>query len=359
MKKRNKKILAIVQYPEQVSPGQRFRIELYKELLEKNGYSLTTKPFLDKNGYDVIHRYGFFFKKFFATIKGYIGRLVLLLQLSKFDFIFLQREVAPLGPPVFEWLYIKIFRKKIIYDFDDAIWIRSVSEQNSAAANFKNADKVKNICKWAYKVSCGNEYLCNFAWQYNSNVFYNPTCVDIEKRHNILTNHDVERISIGWTGSFSTLKYLEIVVVALKRLQEKYEFDIKIICNEKPVINLKNVNYIKWSEENEVSELATCQIGLMPLTNDEWSEGKCGFKLIQYLALGMPAVSSPVGVNKIIIEDGINGFFALTDEDWYLGIEKLMLDVDLRKKMGNSGRQKIIAQYSVQSNMNNFLGLFS
>jgi glycosyltransferase involved in cell wall biosynthesis len=295
----------------------------------------------------------------FATIKGYIGRLLLLFQVSKYDFIFLQREVAPLGPPIFEWLYIKLLRKKVIYDFDDAIWMASVSEQNSAAANFKNADKVKNICKWAYKVSCGNEYLCNYARQFNSNVVYNPTCVDIEKRHNVLANHDVERITIGWTGSFSTLKYLEIIEGAMKRLQEKYEFDIKIICNEKPSLNLKNVKYIKWSEENEVAELATCQIGLMPLTNDEWSEGKCGFKLIQYLALGMPAVSSPVGVNKIIIEDGINGFFANTADDWYNKIELLLLDAALRKKMGNAGRQKMINQYSLQSNMNNFLGLFS
>jgi glycosyltransferase involved in cell wall biosynthesis len=359
MANKKKEILMVVQYPEKVSPGQRFRFELYKETLEKNGYLVTTKSFLDNNGYEIIHSFGNFLKKSIATIKGYFGRLVLLFQINQFDFIFLQREVAPLGPPVFEWIYIKLFHKKIIYDFDDAIWIASISEQNSAAANFKNADKVKNICKWAYKVSCGNEYLCNYARQYNSNVIYNPTCVDTEKRHNVLAIHEVEKITIGWTGSFSTLKYLEIVEPALKRLQDKYDFDIKIICNEKPSLDLKNVQFIKWSEENEVSALATCQIGLMPLTNDEWSEGKCGFKLIQYLSLGIPAVSSPVGVNKIIIEEGINGFFAISSDEWYCAIEKLILDQALRKKMGIAGRAKIIAQYSLQSNLNNFLSLFS
>jgi glycosyltransferase involved in cell wall biosynthesis len=359
MNKNRQEILMIVQYPENVSPGQRFRFELYKETLTKNGYSITTRSFFDKNGYEVIHLYGFLLKKSIALLKGFFGRLSLLSQIGKYDFIFLQREITPVGPPVFEWLFAKLFRKKIIYDFDDAIWMQTVSEQNSLAGNFKNAKKVKKICKWAYKVSGGNEYLCNYARQFNNNVVYNPTCVDTKNKHNVLANHDVERITIAWTGSFSTLKYLAIVENALKMLQQTYDFDIKIICNKEPSLNLKNIQYIQWTEENEVSELASCQIGLMPLTNDEWSEGKCGFKLIQYMSLGIPAVSSYVGVNKNIVEEGVTGFFATSDEDWYRSIEKLILDAALRKKMGKAGLQKIIAQYSLQSNEKNFLNLFS
>ena len=358
MKNKKSEILMIVQYPEKVSPCQRFRFELYQDTLTENGYNITTKPFLDNKGYAVIHQYGFFFKKSMALLKGFAGRMLLLFQLHKYDFILLQREVAPIGPPIFEWLYVKVFNKKVIYDFDDAIWIKSVSEQNSLAAKFKYAKKVKSICKWSYKVSGGNRFLCNYAGQYNENTIYNPTCVDTVKRYNVLVNHDVEKITIVWTGSFSTLKYLAVAETALQMLQEKYEFDIKIICNEKPSLNLKNVQYIEWSEDNEVSELASCQIGLMPLTKDEWSEGKCGFKLIQYLALGIPAVSSAVGVNKTIIEEGVNGYFADTDTDWYNAIEKLILDREGRKRMGKAGRQKMITQYSLQSNENNFLTLF-
>ncbi len=356
---KNKEILMIVQYPEKVSPCQRFRFELYKDTLAGNGYNVTTKPFLDRDGYAIIHQYGFLFKKIFALIKGFAGRVLLLFHLHKYDFILLQREVAPIGPPVFEWLYVKLFNKKVIYDFDDAIWIESVSEQNGLAGKFKNAKKVKNICKWVSKVSAGNEYLCSYARQYNNHVTFNPTCVDTVKGHNILANHDVERLTIVWTGSFSTLKYLGMVENALQKLQREYDFDIKIICNKKPSINLKNIQYVEWSEDNEVSELASCQIGIMPLTNDEWSEGKCGFKLIQYLALGIPAVSSCVGVNKTIIEDGVNGYFADTDADWYTSIKKLILDTEGRKKMGCAGQQKIIGQYSLQSNEENFINLFS
>ncbi|MDZ4793549.1 MAG: glycosyltransferase, partial [Bacteroidota bacterium] len=283
----------------------------------------------------------------------------LLFKIKKYSYVFLQREAAPLGPPIFEWLYIKLCGKKLIYDFDDAIWLENASQHNSLSYILRNPGKVKYICKLAYRVSCGNEYLCSYAKQFNSNVVYNPTCVDTEKRHNIISTHNVSKITIGWTGTFSTLKYLDIVIPSLKKLQEKYDFNIKIICNQQPLFEMKNLSYVEWTEQNEVAELASCQIGLMPLTIDEWSEGKCGFKLIQYLSLGIPAVSSPVGVNKKIIEQGKNGFLCTNDAEWYNAIEKLILDSELRQKMGEEGRKKIVNEYSLLSNKENFLGLFS
>lgn len=359
MKNKKKEILMVVQYPENVSPGQRFRVELYKDILKENGFAITTKSFLDQKGYKVIFEYGFFFAKFLAILKGFLHRFLLLFSLHKYDFIFLQREATPIGPPIFEWLCTKLLNKKIIYDFDDAIWIRLVSEQNSFATVFKNTGKIKKICQWVYKVSCGNQFLCDYALQYNLNVVYNPTCVDTTYKHSLLANHDVERITVVWTGSFSTMIYLDIVVPALRKLQDKYDFDVKIISNHPPSFHLKNLNYVKWTEENEVAELATCQIGLMPLANDEWSQGKCGFKLIQYLALEMPAVSSSIGVNNNIIEESINGYFADSTIEWYNAIEKLMLDKALRKRMGSAGREKIIEYYSLLSNKANFIRLFS
>lgn len=359
MMKNKKRILALVQYPENVSPGQRFRFELYKDLLNKNGFTITTKSFLDQKGYEIIHKYGFFLAKFSAILQGFLNRFLLLFSIHKFDFIFLQREASPIGPPIFEWLFAKLLKKKMIYDFDDAIWIKSVSDQNRLASIFKNTGKIKKICKWAYKVSCGNQFLCDYALQYNSTVVYNPTCVDTIFKHNLLANHATERITVVWTGSFSTMIYLEIVIPALRMLQEKYDFDIKIISNQPPSFHLKNIKYVKWTEESEVAEMATCQIGLMPLTNDEWSRGKCGFKLVQYLALEIPAVSSPVGVNTCIIEEGINGYFANSTTEWYHAIEKLMLDQVLREKLGGAGRNKIIEQYSLLSNESNFISLFS
>ncbi|MEN9572122.1 MAG: hypothetical protein RL172_3353 [Bacteroidota bacterium] len=359
MEVKKKQILFVAQYPEKVSPGQRFRFELYKPLLESNGFSITTHSFLQQRGYHIIHKQGFFLSKVWEVLKGYSRRILLLFTIHRYDFIFLQREAAPLGPPIFEWLYSRVFKKKLIYDFDDAIWMEHISEHNSMARGFKNVNKVKKICSWAYRVSCGNQYLCNYARKYATQVQYNPTCVDTDNRHNILANHDVDKVTIGWTGSFSTLKYFEQILPVLRRLQQQYDFNVKIICNQRPDFELSNLQYVEWTEQNEVAELATCNIGLMPLTKDEWSEGKCGFKLIQYLALEIPAVSTPVGVNALIVEDGVNGFLCNDDNEWYNAIEKLMQDAALRKSFGKAGRQKIIQQYSLQSNAANFLAFFN
>lgn len=354
-----KRIAFVVQYPKNVSPAQRFRFELYQDLLHTQNFQVSFLPFIDQTGYKIIFRPGFFLQKTWNVFKGFFRRIKLLFNAKKYDYFFLQCGAAPIGPPIFEWILTKFLKKKIIYDFDGAIWIEQISENNKIPSVFKSLNKVGTICKWSYKVSCGNRYLCDYALKYNRAVIHNPTCVDTEIVHNICVNHYVQRVTIGWTGSFSTLKYLEPLQPVLQRLQKKYDFDIKIICNRKPLLKLKNVTYVEWSPINEVTELATCQIGVMPLTNDEWSKGKCGFKLIQYLALEIPSVASPVGVNSEIIEEGINGFLCCTEEEWYVAIEKLLLNTELRKAMGKQGRHKITKKYSLQSNAENFLSLFS
>jgi len=354
-----KHLLFIVQYPENVSPSQRFRFELYKEVLVKNGFTVTTHSFIDNAGYAVIFKNGFFLQKAWAVTKGFLRRVKLLFNMKQYDFVLLECGAAPIGPPVLEWIMIKWLKKKLIYDFDGAIWVPQVSEMNKLYGFLKNPAKTASITQWAYKVSCGNEFLCNYARQYNKNVVYNPTCVDTEKHHNIPSQHEVEKITIGWTGSFSTLQYLKLIEPVLQKLQVLYNFNFKVICNQQPALNIKNLQYVEWTAENEVTELAGCQIGLMPLTQDEWSEGKCGFKLIQYLALEIPAVASPVGVNKKIIEEGVNGFLCETEDEWYAAIEKLLQNAALRKQLGAAGRKKVIEQYSLLSNSHNFLQLFS
>lgn len=358
MKSNPKQLLFIVQYPEKVSPSQRFRFELYKELLAKSGFEVTTHSFIDQAGYAVIFKNGLFLQKAWAVTKGFLRRIRLLFNMKQYDFVLLECGAAPIGPPVLEWIMIKWLNKKVIYDFDGAIWVPQVSEMNRLYGFLKTPGKTASITQWAYKVSCGNEFLCNYARQYNKHVVYNPTCVDTERHHNIPSEQDVTTITIGWTGSFSTLQYLKLIEPVLQKLQAVYDFNFKVICNQPPQLSLKNLQYTEWTAENEVTELAACQIGLMPLTQDEWSEGKCGFKLIQYLALGIPAVASPVGVNKKIIDEGVNGFLCESEAEWYAAIEKLLQNASLRKQLGAAGRKKIIEQYSLLSNGNNFLQLF-
>jgi glycosyltransferase involved in cell wall biosynthesis len=279
-----------------------------------------------------------------------------LFQLRQYDYVFVHREASPIGPPLFEFLVTKVFGKKMIYDFDDAIWIPD--SKNSFLNWFKAFWKVKWICRWSHKVIAGNEYLRNYADKYNRNVVLIPTCVDTNVRHNLLKDQAEEPVTVGWTGSHSTLKYLDPFVSLLARLAKEFSVRILIICNQAPSFSFDGLHYIKWSEKTEINDLLKMNIGIMPLTQDEWSEGKCGFKLIQYLSLGIPAVASPVGVNSQIIGDKDFSLLCVDEKEWKDALTTLILDRDLRNRIGRAGRERIVAKYSIQANEGRFLSLF-
>ena len=164
--------------------------------------------------------------------------------------------------------------------------------------------------------------------------------------------------AIGWTGSFSTLKYIDIVLPVLRELQEQYDFTFVVIADKDPQLELKNYRFIPWSRKTEISDLLSFHIGLMPLYDDDISKGKCGFKAIQYMSLGIPAVVSPVGVNAEIVDDAMNGFLCSTNKDWKRRLEELLTNPILRSNLGQAAREKIKRSYSVQATTKMFLDLF-
>lgn len=285
----------------------------------------------------------------------------MLTTLGRYDFVFIHREVTPAGSPIFEWIIYKVFQKKIIYDFDDAIWLTDKTSENFFQRVLRWRSKVSSTCKWSYKVSCGNSYLAAYAGQFNQQVIVNPTTIDTVHTHNpslvkSYLNH--QPLTIGWTGSHSTLKYLTEAEQALQQLEKKYSIRFIVIADQKPEMNLKSLDFIPWSKESEISDLSKINIGIMPLPDDDWSKGKCGFKALQYMALEIPTIASPVGVNTIIIDHGKNGFLCSSREEWVSALETLIQDEALRKSFGKNGRQKIIDQFSVTSNASTFLSLF-
>jgi glycosyltransferase involved in cell wall biosynthesis len=357
--RKDKRIAFLVQLPKKVSPGQRFRIEQYEHELQLHHISSKTFPFIGRKTYSIYYKKGFWLQKVWGVFVGFINRLLFLFQAHNFDYVFLQREATPIGPPIFEWLLAKVLGKKIILDFDDAIWIPDTSGVKGIILWAKCYWKVKYICKWSYKVSAGNSYLADWARKYNPHVVLIPTCVDTTKRYNTLQQHtEKKKISIGWTGSHSTLVFLDAVFPILRQLEQVYDFQTLIICDRPPDVSLRSLHFLPWKEETEIQDLLKIDIGIMPLKSDAWSEGKCGFKLIQYLALGIPAIASPVGVNKHIIEQGKNGFLCTTEQEWYAALTTLIKDDVLRSEMGQTGRARMVQQYSVQANAAAFVSLF-
>lgn len=353
------KVLFLVPYPVRHAPSQRFRVELFEPYMAEAGIEYTIAPFMDAHTWHILYKQGSAVQKAWGIIKGYLKRLkTVLIDVHSYDYVFVHREAAPMGPPVFEWIVSKLWRKKMVFDFDDAIWIPNTSSENKLAALLKSFWKIKYICKWSHTVIGGNEYLCNYARQYNNNVVLIPTCVDMERMHNGIKQHHDGQVTIGWTGSHSTLPYLDEIMDVLLYAEKELGTRFLLIANKKPELPLQNWEFINWNEATEIPDLLKMDIGVMPLKDDNWSEGKCGFKLIQYLSLGIPAVASPVGVNKIIIEQDVNGYLCTTPEQWKEALKKLVSDAAFRKSAGTAGRKKMLHEYSVAANKDKFNQVF-
>lgn len=353
-------ILFICPYPTDESPSQRFRFEQYFAILHQYNYVVTIQSFFAAGQWKIFYGPGRIFKKVYLLITGFLKRGTVLFQIGKYDFVFIHREAAPIGLPGFEWLVAKVFRKKIIYDFDDAIWTTDRTSEPRLVRWLKCRSKVARICSWAYRVSCGNEFLCAFARRHNPAVIRNPSTIDLSHHTPGRSNTPDGHITIGWTGSHSTLKYLTDVVPALSNLLREFPgCNFVVIADRRPDINLPRLKFVPWNRRSEVTDLHGIHIGIMPLPDDEWSKGKCGFKALQYMAIGVPAVASPVGVNKEIIQDEVNGYLCATSEDWEQSLRKLITDPALRERMGAAGRDLVARHYSVESNTATFLSLFA
>lgn len=205
--------------------------------------------------------------------------------------------------------------------------------------------KVKYICGWAWKVSCGNQFLREYALAYNSNVYYIPTTLDVDKippKACALSSP----INIGWTGTHSTLKYLHRLLPILQELEKELNFQFIVIADKDPALPIKNYQFVPWKKASEWKDLSQLNIGLMPLGSSEWEEGKCGFKALQYMSLGIPAIVSPTGANKEIVKHLENACICQTDEEWKQYILLLIRNTELREKFSINGKATVEQLYS-------------
>ncbi len=353
-----KKILFIIPYPIDVAPSQRFRFEQYFEVLTNSGYQYDVASFWSEKGWHILYQQKNVMRKAIAFFLGVIRRFLLLFQTNNYQFVFIHREALPLGPPIIEYVIAKLLKKKIIYDYDDAIWLPNTSDQNILVEKLKYHQKVKTICKWSWKVSCGNSFLADYARKNNNQVFVNPTTINETYHFPISKKVSNNPVTIGWTGSHSTTKYLNSLVPVFIELMKKHPLKIIIISNHEPLWEFSDYEFIKWNKKEEIAQLGKIDIGIMPLDDNIWEKGKCGFKALQYMAMGIPAIVSNVGANKTIIDHGVNGYLCDNKQDWEKYLSELIQSETLRKTIGKRGRIKVMDNYSVLSNTKLFLSLF-
>ena len=342
------RVLALSPIPEE-GAGCRFRISHYIPYLKANGIQVTVVPFYTPEFFKLVYQRGHFVSKAAAFLKLLKKRAGVLRDLDRYDLVWLYREAIPIGPPLIERAIVRR-GVPIVFDFDDAIFLRNVSEANRMVSFLKNTRRVAEIIGFSRHVTPGNNFLGDYARQFSANVTVVPTTVDTTRFQPRADRNAVppDGPVVGWIGSPTTYHYVEEIAPLLRALAVRHRFTLKISGAGKPV-HFEGVRVldVPWSMSKEVELFNTCDIGIYPLEDDDWARGKCGFKAIQFMACGVPVIASAVGVNREIIRDGENGFLASTPEEWAAKLDRLLTDADLRCRFSIAGRKTIEQKYSL------------
>ncbi|MDV2502413.1 MAG: glycosyltransferase family 4 protein [bacterium] len=246
----------------------------------------------------------------------------------------------------------------VVFDFDDAIFLSNTSEPNTYIERFKRPGKVATIIGWSQEVIAGNAFLAHFARQFNPNVTVIPSAIDTDYYQPLEEPPRRKEIVIGWIGSHSTRKFVATLKPAFQVLATRYpDVRFELVGTEHPITEVPRLTARLWRLDRELADVRGFDIGVMPMPDDLWTQGKCGFKAILYQALGLPLICSPVGVNRDIVHDGVNGFLADSTEEWVEKLSRLVEDADLRRTLGDKGRQSVEARYSVRAHQDNFLAV--
>lgn len=331
-----------------LSPGQRYRVEAFMPALRQRGIEFRYDWLLDREDLRVFYGREPAAKKAAIALKAALRRLRSVVAVHDIDVFFVQREAFFLGGPWSEQL--ASMRAPVVYDFDDAIWIRTLSEANRGYAWLKNVDKMATIAALARTVIAGNAYLAAWARRHSTNVHVVPTCVDTDRFVPVASRDSIGPVTIGWSGSPSTIAHLKPLLPALEQVSARCGRRVRIRVMGDPTFRHEPLGLQgeAWSPEAELALLQEMQIGVMPLPDDAWTRGKCGFKGLLSMAMGAATVMSPVGVNAEIVVHGENGFLAASPEAWVETLCRLIDDPALRARTGRNGRETVVDRYSLQ-----------
>ena len=340
------RLLAFVPSIYDTNPSQRFRIEQWEPLLRRRGVEVTFRPFESPELHAVLYKPGMVRQKLTHVARAFARRASELRGLRDYDAVYVLREMALLGPPLFErWLARS--GVPFIFDFDDAVFVPYVSPANGYLSYLKFPGKTRTICRLAAHVMAGNAYLADYARRVNDRVTVVPTTIDTEK-YAAGEREAGDPPVVGWSGSYSTAQHLDTLRPALRRLARTERFRLRVIGAPGYRVEGVDVEAVPWRAETEVADLRRIDVGVMPLPDEPWSRGKCGLKALQYMALGIPTVCSPVGVNSEIIREGENGLLASTEDEWVEKLSRLLRSAELLRRLGAAGRASVEARYSAE-----------
>lgn len=328
----------------EVGPASRYRVYQFLPWLQQAGISYSIRPLFGSTYFSLLEIrpqiISTIARALYAAVRG-IQRLWDLATMGKPDLIVVEGQLLPYCP---SWIERILARRghRLAVEFDDAIYLTRFHEK-----------KMPQLLKISTAAIVGNRTLAKYAQRFTSSVRVIPTVVDTERFVPLqastvaLPGETVNAVTIVWIGLAYNFSYLDALIPAIRHMQQQFNARFRVISSRAPILPGVDVEFIPWDLQSEVTRLQECQIGVMPLPDNEWAKGKCGLKLLQYMSLGMASVASPIGVNQDIIQDGVNGFLAATEHEWYDRLLRLCENPQLRERVGREARQTVVDRYSL------------
>ncbi len=353
MENKNLRILGLSLFGRK-GASSRYRLYQYIPILEQKQIFITVYPLINDKAYD------FFmsnkqlnpilkpFLRFILVSSAMTKRFFHILKAGSYDAVYIQKDVLP----SFYFFLLKKLNPNIIFDLDDAIFEDHATVKPSIFSLERlffslRKNNLNKILISSKAVTVTVPYLADYVKRYNNNVHLITGPIDCSL-YKPFKKKNTDKIVIGWIGSPVTSKYVENILPALKEIQSTYpEIEFHLIGSKKFKSENLNIKFYEWSEEKEIELLSEFVIGIMPLSDDKWSKGKGGLKILQYFAMGIPVVCSPVGINSDLVSDGINGFWAMTEYDWIKNIGNLISDTDLRTKFSVEGKKTVQEKFDL------------
>lgn len=334
--------------------SSRLRTYLYLDYFKEKGIKCEVLPFFSDEYLIEVYRTRHHNK--WLSFKSFLRRIFQLLGVRKYDFIVIEKELFPYMPAFFEWC-LHVAGVRYAVDYDDAIFHNYDVSSNYFVKAFLG-QKIDRVMRYSTLVTAGNSYIANKAARAGAeSIVILPTVIDLAKYQtkNYLPSSP---FTIGWIGSPITRKYLTFLKPVFEKLSGEFEIRLKLLGASEGLSLPGIEQVIRWTEEEEASVIQSFNVGIMPLEDNIWERGKCGYKLIQYMGCGVPVVGTPIGVNNEIIIDGWNGFKATTLEDWYNSLRLLIKNgIDYEREMGQNGRKHVEENYSLQMSQQKYLML--
>jgi glycosyltransferase involved in cell wall biosynthesis len=343
------RILFLTPHPHEGS-SSRVRVYQFVPELEARGHVCCVRPFLSCRAFRRRKsRRSSSLEHVAHLMAGMMRRFRDILLATRSDIVFIHREALPYGPPLLERL-LHFLGCKLLVDFDDALFLPQPGKSGGRFDRWiANPSRLGARLDLAVHAVAGNSYLADYARQHTAEVTVLPSVIDCRRYVPGHERGSGEPLVIGWMGSPSTVGYLRLVQHAISRLSQRYPVQLRVVGATIPGDWHFQALCKEFQLATEIQDLQSFDIGIMPLVDDEWARGKCAFKALQYMGVGIPVVSSPVGVIQDIIQDGQNGMLASSEDDWFRKLETLILHPELRRQLGDRGRGYVVKNFSVEA----------